>query len=354
MNILNIGIDPGSSACKAATIVNGELITHYVDSILSVPSERSLLGSGQEMLHKLSGRKTKPNTPDLLYHLGVSNFVGSGAEKFDGLTSVISQSRFYDGNLLLKLILATISKFNPEKGQKINLELSLPVSVIKKEGNEALTEGIGSWLMGLHRFELNNTSYEIEIVSFSFFEQPIHAFLGLCLDNKLEWNNRINEGVPVFIIDVGGYTVDTCYVDNFDINYDYTKGRNNGFYVASDKLALAINDKFNVTISTQQAAKLLIDYSQNKSVDILVGTLSKSINDLAKQQFDFMTTNIIDFCRQVIPDSKKDTSAIVLIGGATDLLSPYLKNEYHTLITEPSRFLSAIGAYYNILLNQTE
>jgi len=355
--VLHLGCDLASSGVKLAYELNGEIKTVITDSILATTSERNLGEYGRAVIKKLMGyQPTNGATPDVLRHNGVANIIGAGAEKFVDPYQPIAQSRFLDGADLLKLLLVAISKTNPAPHQQISLELSLPVNAIKTIQEDVLRQSIGQWLLGNHRYEVNNVAYEVDIVHFDYAEQPIHAVIGMCMNRDGTWISQYSQEAAITMIDLGGFSVDSTWVQKFQVDYERTKGDALGFYVAAEGLADTLQDLYGVSFSSFEAAKLLRSYAEGDEVNIMVGEFSYQVTKEAAQSFDKMATKLMEFCRKSITAQQAKASIVVLVGGPAGLpsLAKKFRNEYPKLVVVPDRFLSAKGALLSEIWNSEE
>jgi len=353
--ILRIGCDLGSSGVKLAYELNGKIETIIIDSILATTQERNLGQYGRMVMKKMLGYQNghNGNTPDIIKHKGVSNAVGAGAEKFINPYQPIAKERFFDGSDLRKLLLVAISKINPTIGQKISITLSLPVNVMRDEDEDLLKQSIKQWLLGAHRFEVNGNLYEIEIVAFEIASQPVHAVVGMCMNREGEWISQININAPINLIDVGGYSVDLTVIKALEVDYQRTKGKELGFYVAANNLAEVLDDLYRVEFSSFEAAKLLRAYAEGQTAEITVDNMFYSVHDETAKEFDGMATQMLEFIRKVIPPANSKQAVKVLVGGPAglEMLAKRFRNEFGSVIVNPDRFLSAKGALLSEIWN---
>lgn len=353
--VLQLGCDLGSSGVKLAYEINGKIETIIVDSIIATTQERNLGQYGRAVIKKALGYQNgnNGNTPDVLKHNGVANVIGAGAEKFLNPYQPIAKSRFTDGNDLLKLLLTAISKLNPSMGQEISLTLSLPVNVMRDEDEDLLRQSIKQWLLGLHRFEVNGKSHEVNIKAFEMASQPVHAVVGMCMNREGEWVSQINFNAPINMIDVGGYSVDLTVIKGLEVDYQRTTGKELGFYVAANNFAALLDDLYRVEFSSFEAAKLLRAYAEGQTTEITVDNMFYSVTNEAAKEFTGMATQMIEFIRKVIPPSSSKQAVKVLVGGPAglDLLATRFRNEFGSVIVNPDRFLSAKGALLSEIWN---
>lgn len=351
--VLSVGIDAASSGAKVAyEAPNGEIRTIFVDSILATTNEQKLGQFGRALIRKFTSyQPINGSSPDVIKHRGVANVVGDGAERFIEPYQPLSPSRLLDGQDLIKLILTALSKIPLAQGQEISAELSLPVGFTRTTDPDVLRESISQWFLGQHRFEVNGQSYQINIVDFNYAEQPIHAVIGMARNRQGEWIDSMPEESAISLVDLGGYSADTTWIKQFAINYNLTKGAALGFYLFAEQLGTTLMEQYGVPFTSFEAAKILRAYAEGQEATIEVGDYSYPVDNEAKQVFDRMATQLINFCRVSLPEAQAKKSVMVLVGGPAALpsLVRKFKQEYPKIRVVPDRFLSAKGALFTNL-----
>jgi plasmid segregation protein ParM len=230
--------------------------------------------------------------------------------------------------------------------------VGFPVEVMRDESKaKDVLRALRSWMIGTHRFQINDTEYGITIDKVTVIAQPLGGFYcwAISKDGKFRVPQNEVQG-RILVVDIGFNTLDLYALKNMELEPNYTTGDTAGVRRAAERLMQHIQREFDVRISRTEANTLLL---ADKPIFETVGR-SIDLTPVINQVLDASATQITDICETTVGNAKQ-FSRVLFTGGGSELLRKHMLNRFPFALVLPNAVMAnASGCAYAGRLRWTD
>jgi len=331
-----IGLDPGFGGIKVAAVENGELRTAHVPAVVGVGSTDLGLLSLETI-----GRRRREEKPYTVTFEGVSYLVGHNVHRYARPVERMDFHRLMGGPELQAAVYAALARVLGVGDYIAPVLIGLPVEVMAdKAAAQDVLRGIRSWLVGAHRFQVDDEPYTVTVTEVRAMPQPAGAFFAWGLNNWGKWvRTKDDLKVPVGIVDIGFNTLDLFAVQNGQVVGQYTGGDTAGIRRATEMLSTQVRERYDVRLSRYEADTFLRDRRS-----ILYCAAGKvDLRPLVHQALEVTATAILDFIETRWGNGAQ-FRYVLFTGGGSALLKPWLERQYpHGMVLPEPVTANAMG-----------
>jgi len=158
-----------------------------------------------------------------------SFYVGPAAHEHGRPVENLDFDRLTGAPEMRVLLYAALAQYQDEHGpfdEPLSLMVGLPLQMMTGESAKDYQKGVKGWLMGVHYFDVDGISHQIEIENVRQTSQPVGALFDYVLDEKLKVIADPREEVGV--ISVGFNTVELLVVKDGGAVERFTRGNTLG------------------------------------------------------------------------------------------------------------------------------
>ncbi len=223
----------------------------------------AIVGIGTTDLGLLSAgftrRGPKSSQPHSLRWADTTYLVGSGVERFTRpIKKRLDFARLSEGIETRVLTYTTLGLLFGPGEHTLSIMAGLPVSVMADRelaGNTLKT--LRSWLVGEHRFDLDNQSVRLQIEKVRIMAQPGGTFFAWGFDDQGHWvRSRSDLQALIGICDIGFNTLDLFGFQGGEVLREYTQGDTAGVRRAAEILIQHV-ERSGVRLSRPEADTFL-------------------------------------------------------------------------------------------------
>jgi hypothetical protein len=335
--MISLGIDPGYGNFKVA------LVTAEEARFVAVPS---VVGVGETDVGLLSlgnvGRRRRQATPDRMAFEGVTYLVGEGVSRFARPVQRMDFLRLSDGPELRALFYdALYHVLGTSVSEPLALMVGLPVEVMadKTKAKETL-RSLRGWMVGRHRFEVNEEAMAIRIEEVRVMAQPAGAFFAWGLDGGGRWARpKADLKAPVAVCDVGFNTLDLFAVQGGDVVARFTGGDTAGMRRAAELLTNAVKAKHSVELSLHEADAFL----RQRRPRLYTSEGEANLTPLVSQALDTAAAGVVTFVEQRWGSGRQFAHLLFAGGGAEALRDALLRQYPHGVVLPNPVAANAVG-----------
>ncbi len=315
----------------------GNSYTHFVNpQTLEVESIPSLIAPARKIKH----------TEDFGYLVGgKENEIREMILQTDGGTFFVGHYAYIKSRNAVKLSLDTQqSMFIKDKLLKTSMALSLPQRcqinlVLGHPYSEAhLAEEYKEMALGIHQYVFNGREYCQEVTEVVTMSQPVAAFLGIVTDST---GKPIKEyaqyfKVPVVVIDIGGGTVDFCWIEKnplsgkLEVVDEYSDSKWLGVWYGLSLIKDEIAVRYGVE---KRIIDLEYELKGNKSEVNIVGEMV-DVTNLKKAMYEQTANDILTLGINLWKDAKGKIGIAFSAGGGSETFQDVLIPRYDKLFTQ--------------------
>ena len=222
--------------------------------------------------------------------------------------------------------------------------VGFPVEVMRDESKaKEVLRALRSWMIGTHRFQINDKHYGITIDKVTVIAQPLGGFY--CWAISKEGKFRVPQSEvqgKILVVDIGFNTLDLYALKNMELEPKYTTGDTAGVRRAAELLMQHIQREFDVRISRTEANALLL------SDNPIFETAGRGIDltPVINQVLDASATQITDICETTVGNGKQ-FSRVLFTGGGSELLRKQMLNHFPFALVLPNAVMAnASGCAY--------
>lgn len=158
-----------------------------------------------------------------------SFYVGPAAHEHGRPVENLDFDRLTGAPEMRVLLYAALAQYQDEHGpfdESLSLMVGLPLQMMTGDSAKDYQKGVKGWLMGVHHFDVDGISHQIEIENVRQTSQPVGALFDYVLDEKLKVVADPREEVGV--ISVGFNTVELLVVKDGGAVERFTRGNTLG------------------------------------------------------------------------------------------------------------------------------
>jgi hypothetical protein len=298
-------------------------------AVPSVVGVGSMDAGGLTLANVAHGRSGLKNRPARVAFDGVEYLVGHNVEFYARPIERMDFARFVDGPELRALLYATLHQSLGDGQNRIALAIGLPVEMLQDKFQAASIEAaMTNWMVGQHRFAVDDLNVEFEIVGLrAKIAQPVATWFDWGLDLNGQWaRGRVAIHAPVLVIDHGFNTLDLVAVDGGQISTRYTSGDTLGMRRAAEMTAENVRRQHNVELSLHEADDLVRSALSNKKAQIYVQGELVDVTAQVRQAINSLATDVVRFIERSVGTAGK--FKVLLTGGGALALAARLTQQF--------------------------
>jgi hypothetical protein len=339
--IRKLGLDPGFGNVNVAEVQNGEITAVGIPSVVGIGS----MDAGALTLAGVvrGGRRQRPAR---IAFDGIEYLVGPGVAEHARPIERMDFQRFSDSPELRALLYAALYQVLNGGGHQVALAVGLPVEILQDtEQAQAAERGMARWLVGEHRFELDDTPARFEVVAMrAKIAQPVATWFDWGMDNAGQWvrGGKLAKA-PALIIDQGFNTLDVLVVENGRISTRYTSGDTLGMRRAAELAAGNIQRRYGVEMSLHEADELVQAVVHGKRVTIFVEGESTNVTREVRQALSTLGSDVVRFVERSVGKAARKFK-VFLTGGGSMAIGERLLGQYaHAVMVDDPVLANARG-----------
>ena len=315
------------------------------ESSVMVPSQ---IGFGTTETGMLSRGFLKSSRTNLPYKVTVNDreyLAGPNVEMYATPLQRMDFARLGDSAEQQALTYAALGlALGPGEHPAAKIVVGFPVEVMKDEtkAKEVLRALMG-WMIGTHRFQINDKSHGITIDKILVIAQPLGGFYSWAISKEGKFKVPQTEvHGKILIVDIGFNTLDLYALKNMELEPKYTIGDTAGVRRAAELLMQHIQREFDVRISRTEANTLLL------SDHPIFETAGRGIDltPVITQVLDASATQITDICETTVGNGKQ-FSRVLFTGGGSELLRKHMLRNFPCAFVLPNAVMAnASGCAY--------
>jgi plasmid segregation protein ParM len=315
------------------------------ESSVMVPSQ---IGFGTTETGMLSRGFLKSQRTSLPYKVTVNDreyLVGPNVEMYTTPLQRMDFARLGDSAEQHALTYAALGLvLGPGEHPAAKIVVGFPVEVMRDEAKaKDVLKALMGWMIGTHRFLINNKAYGITIDKVIVIAQPLGGFYSWAISKEGKFRVPQTEVQGrILVVDIGFNTLDLYALKNMELEPKYTTGDTAGVRRAAEFLMQHIQREFDVRISRTEANALLL------SDHPIFETAGRGV-DLApviSQVLDAAATQITDICETTVGNGKQ-FSRVLFTGGGSELLRKHMLNHFPFALVLPNAVMAnASGCAY--------
>ena len=315
------------------------------ESSVMVPSQ---IGFGTTETGMLSRGFLKSQRTSLPYKVTVNDreyLVGQNVEMYATPLQRMDFARLGDSAEQHALTYTALGLvLGPGEHPAAKIVVGFPVEVMRDEAKaKDVLKALMGWMIGTHRFLINNKAYGITIDKVIVIAQPLGGFYSWAISKEGKFRVPQTEVQGrILVVDIGFNTLDLYALKNMELEPKYTTGDTAGVRRAAELLMQHIQREFDVRISRTEANALLL------SDHPIFETAGRGIDltPVINQVLDAAATQITDICETTVGNGKQ-FSRVLFTGGGSELLRKHMLNHFPFALVLPNAVMAnASGCAY--------
>jgi plasmid segregation protein ParM len=315
------------------------------ESSVMVPSQ---IGFGTTDIGMLSRGFLKSPRTNLPYQVTVNDreyLAGPNVEMYATPLQRMDFARLGDSAEQQALTYAALGlALGPGEHPVAKIVVGFPVEVMRDEAKaKDVLKALRAWMIGTHRFQINDKAYGITIDKVIVIAQPLGGFY--CWAISKEGKFRVPQTEVqgrILVVDIGFNTLDLYALKNMELEPKYTTGDTAGVRRAAELLMQHIQREFDVRVSRTEANALLL------SDNPIFETAGRGIDltPVINQVLDASATQITDICETTVGNGKQ-FSRVLFTGGGSELLRKSMLKHFPFALVLPNAVMAnATGCAY--------
>jgi plasmid segregation protein ParM len=315
------------------------------ESSVIVPSQIGLGTTETGMLSRGFLKSSRTNQP---YKVTVNErqyLAGPNVEMYATPLQRMDFARLGDSAEQQALTYAALGlALGPGEHPAAKIVVGFPVEVMRDEAKaKDVVKALMGWMIGTHRFQINDKDYGMTIDKVIVIAQPLGGFYSWAISKEGKFRvPRTDVQGRILVVDIGFNTLDLYALKNMELEPKYTTGDTAGVRRAAELLMQHIQREFDVRISRTEANALLL------SDHPIFETAGSSINltPVISQVLDAAATQITDICETTVGNGKQ-FSRVLFTGGGSELLRKHMLNHFPFALVLPNAVMAnASGCAY--------
>lgn len=305
----------------------------------------SVVGVGRTDMGMLTAGNLRRASTELPYTVnwnGTPYLVGQAVEKYAPVSERMDFLRLGDSEQARALTYAILSQLaGPAHTLTASLMVGFPVEVMmNRELATQLLRELRAWLVGEHRFTVDEQEYFIIITNIQVAAQPAGAFFAWGMSNTGKWVRSSDDlDVMVAVGDLGFNTLDIIAVEGGSVVGKYSGGDTAGIRRAAELLMRQVKEKYEVSLSRYDADKYL--RTEHPILSCWRGEVD--LAPLAAQALETAAAGIGDFMETRWGNGKQ-FRYLLFTGGGSEMVRSHLLRRYpHAQILPNPVLANALG-----------
>ena len=344
---INIGLDPGFGALKAACVGQEGALVATVPSVVGVgDSDLGLLSVGN------IGVRKRTRQPDRVSFDagGVRTYlVGENVARCARPVERMDFLRLSDGPELRALFYDVIFRLLGGEKRRIDsstllpmkLMVGLPVEVMaRREQALSTLRSLREWMVGEHQFTVDGSEVKLDIKSVHVMAQPAGSFFAWGLNDEGQWiRSKGDLEAPVAICDIGFNTLDLVAFAGGEVIGRFTAGDTVGIRRAAEMVIHAVRSDYGVSLSLHGADALLRD----KQPRLYTAQGEKDLRAPVRQALDTAAAAVLTFVERQWGGGQQFAHLLFTGGGAEALRDDLLRHYPQGVVLPDPVMANALG-----------
>lgn len=238
--------------------------------------------------------------------------------------------------ILLKTCLAVLAE-GITKPVVEPLVMGLPVKADEKEDRHELLQKlvVGNHVLTLSLMDGAIHQKEVYIKELVTKKQPFLSFCDVILDKKGQIKEETVAGQFNVIVDIGSRTLNIYTVDALDPITDLSDTTTQGIYTAYEMVADFIEEEFKFRVPTGK----MPNFVKKKTIK------GMDLTPVIDRAYSVLANEIVRTVQTMFVDSWAYVDRVIITGGGSELLKPYLENAFPVSPQFLDRFATARGGW---------
>jgi len=217
----------------------------------------------------------------------------------------------------------------------------LPVEVLAdRERAKATLRALRSWVIGEHRFTVNDAEVTLTVNDIRAMAQPAGAFFAWGLNDQGKWiKGKRNLKAPVAVCDVGFNTLDLFVVEGGEPVGRFTGGDTAGMRRAAELLTASVQTSCGIELSLHKADALM----RQRQPKLHAAQGEINVRPLAIQAQDTAAAGVVRSSSGAGATAKRFAHLLFTGGGAASLEKRLLKQYPHGVVLPDAVTANAVG-----------
>jgi hypothetical protein len=332
-----IGLDPGFGAYKVG------LWTPEGIKTAIVPAQVGIGRTEPDMLsvRGITRTRTRFKRPIKVQFGPRIYLVGEGVEYETEPIHRIDLRRLSQGPEAQALFYAAVGSILPPGETKAKIQVGLPVEVmISKPAAVEMMNQMRSWMVGEHRFSVDDAEYHLIVEEVLGSPQGAAAYFDWLLDDK----GKLARDQSVLynlagVCDIGFRTVNFFVVSHGEVIKKFTGGNDLGVKTAAETLVTLVKERYGIELSLPRADGFLREPTKK----LTVFGKEVSLQDLVTEALDGTFSRIISYMDRLW-GMGEEFSPLLLCGGGAKLFEASILGHYpHAQVLPDPIFANARG-----------
>jgi len=338
--IRKIALDPGFHALKVAEVRDPHQPRPQVfllPSVVGVGStDLGLLEVGLTRRREVRPYRVQfpigpPRGGELEY------LVGPEVARFARPIERMDFNRLADSPGIRASVYASLYAIAQEGGNDLALLVGLPVEVLQGEEARATVHALRGWLVGAHRFRVNDREVQLRVHEVKVMAQPQGALFEWGLNMRGQWAHptaTIRDKIAV--LDAGFNTVDLFTIEEGRISKRFTGGNTSGMRRAATALSDMLARR-GLGVSLHEADGWVKAWVRNprRKLEVHIGGEAMDLKPLIRRALQSTTEEILAFVERVWGNGRQFEHVLLTGGGALATSQALLRQIPHaTLLPE--------------------
>jgi len=333
--MIPIGCDPGSRSCKTACVTADGVhvaIAHDTMSLGEVDPDLLPLGQLQEQWYQ----------PHQVHYANATYLVGPDLGRFSRSSWEEKDPLLLDPPKLRAAFYDTTFQLLGPGQHEIAVLVGVPGPAMASSSTaQAALRQLRSWLLGRHRFQVNDTSMQLEVTDVRIMDQSAGTYWAWGLDNQGQWARPLADlEVAVGICDIGYRAIHLLTLANGDVTARVSSGDELGVGAACSLFYTKARGLYDLRFTAAAADMFLrqpwprFAIGEGAEVDV---------NAAVAAALSLLADYVLLFLRQHWGTGRQFRH-LLFTGGGAALLRPALLRQYPhaTLLPNPST-ANAVG-----------
>lgn len=342
---INIGLDPGFGAFKAACIGAEGARVATVLSVVGVGSTDMGMLSVGNLGSRGARRAAQPD--QVTFDMGEvrTYLVGENVARYARPLERMDFLRLSDGPELRALFYDVAFRLLGAGEHRANVICGLPVEVMADgEQARAALRALRAWMVGNHSWTVGAggiiSSVSLDINEVRVMAQPAGSYFAWGLDDRGQWARSTDDlRAPIAICDVGFCTLDLFALRGGDVIGRFTAGDTLGVRRAAELVISAVRSSYGVSLSLHEADALLRD----RQPRLFTGDGEKDLRPVVGQALETTAAAVAAFCERQWGNGRQFAHLLFTGGGAEALRETLVRHYPRGVVLPSSATANALG-----------
>ena len=333
-----IGFDPGFGNIKAATVHVGRRVVTVPAVVGTGETEMGLLGD-----FSVPGLRRRARTmPDVVEFDGLHYLAGENVAEYGRPIERMDFLRLSGGPELRTLFYAVMHRLlGAGMHGPLGIVVGLPVEImLDRERALSTRRELRKWMIGEHRFRVNDEDVTLVVGKVDVLAQPAGAFFAWALSDGGQWTRPLSElKHTIAVCDIGFNTLDLFTLRKGQVIARFTQGDTMGMRRAAEHIVRVVRERYGVSLSLHEADALL----RMRRPELATADGIVELRSVVKQALDTTAAAIVAFVEREWGNARQ-FARVLFTGGGAEALRDVLMTQYpHGIVLDDSVTANALG-----------